>query len=193
MGWGNAIKMCCLTTHSCSRPVVGLQCVLGCSAVPMLSRAYLCVSIGGAMGMLGMLQCWVCFNISTCEVRYAQHTLLILIDPFIKFHWHLAHLIPLRLHCFDVIFKSQNAQNSKFPGALPRTPLQWGAYSASSHRTLDGGEGAGCPLPKNPPRTRPFGPRTQHIHYPHFIPRRRAAAYDYALLLLLRILRCRLG
>ena len=43
------------------------------------------------------------------------------------------------LHCLGAIFKSQNVLNSKFGGAYGAPP-----------DPLAGGEGARCPLPKNP-------------------------------------------
>jgi len=65
------------------------------------------------------------------EVGYAKHTLLS--DPSIKFYCYIFICAWLTinsqltkiiiLHCFDAIFKSRNAPNSKFSGAPPRTSL----------------------------------------------------------------------
>ena len=56
-------------------------------------------------------------------------------------------------------------QIQHFPGLRPGP--RWGSSQAHSAPPdlLAGGEGARCPLTKNPlPRSRPFGPRTQHTH-----------------------------
>jgi len=47
-------------------------------------------------------------------------------------------------------------QNQNFPGAPPRTPL--GELTALPDPLTDG-EGARCPLPRTPARSRPVGPR----------------------------------
>jgi len=60
-------------------------------------------------------------------------------------------------HRFENSYLDPITVLSSFTRHLPRP--RWGSLQRSP-RPLAGGEGAGCPLPKNPtPRSRAFGPR----------------------------------
>ena len=78
------------------------------------------------------------------------------------FHCHIYHaqLTKIIVHCFDAIYKSQNAPNSRFSGAPPRTPLR--ELTALSLPRLPSwcmgtGEGVRCPSQRTPPPIRPSG------------------------------------
>ena len=121
-------------------------------------------------------------SIPTSEVGYAKHTLLS--DPSTKFHctciWarltinsQLTKTLILHTqHCSDVIFKSQNASDTKFSGPhwessqrSPRPTSWWGGGSLPPPR-------AG-PLPRTPPplsalRASSVGPSGLALSIPAF-------------------------